>query len=155
MTEREVRSAADVPSTYREQAVRAGDDQSLARMLGELVGDGQALVRREIDLAKHEIRTEVDHAKQGAISLGIGAGIAAIGGIFLLLMVVYALHEGLNLTLWVSYLIVGAVTLLIGAVLLYRGMHKLQTVDPVPHETIDSVRKDVEWISQQTTSDKT
>jgi hypothetical protein len=156
MTERAARTAADASAAYAEQARAASsDDQSLARLLGELIGDAQHLVRREIDLAKQEVRTEVDHAKQGAIALGIGAAITALGGVLLLLMLVYALHEGLNLTLWLSYLIVGGITAIIGAILLWQGINKLQHIDPVPHETIDSVRKDVEWISQQTTSDKT
>ena len=156
MTERAARAAAEDAGLYAEQARAArAEEQSLARMLGDLVGDAQQLVRREIDLAKHEIHVEIDHAKQGAVSLGIGAGVAALGGILLLLMLVYALHEGLNLSLWLSYLIVGGITTLIGAVLLVQGANRLKHVDPVPRETIDSVRKDVEWISQQTTSDKT
>lgn len=133
---------------------RTSEDAPIATLLGDLLNDAQTLVRREVDLAKTEIRMEIDKARQGAIVLGIGAGAAAIGGIFLLLMVVHLLFL-LGLPLWASYLIVGAVLLIGGLIALQQGISRLKRVDPVPRETIDSVRKDVEWIKEQNPSDRT
>lgn len=154
MTERPAQATQRSSEIYPAQVQESAAEPSLAKLLGDLVGDAELLVRREIDLAKHEVHVEVDRAKQGAVSLGIGGGVTALGGILLLLMLVYALHEGLNLALWLSYLIIGGITTAIGAFLLTQGINKLKNVDPVPREAIDSVRKDVEWISEQTTSDK-
>jgi len=112
-------------------------------------------VRKEVLLAKTEVKAEIDKAKQGAISLGIGAGFAAIGGLLLLQMLVHFLVWAFGIPLWVSYLIVGGLLAVVGVVLLLRGKSRVSELDPVPHETLDSVRKDVEWIKEQTPSAKT
>jgi hypothetical protein len=130
----------------REHASDAGSE-SIAALLGGVVADAQQLVRREVDLAKQEVLIEVDKVKQGAISLGIGGGVLALGGIMLLLMLVYGLNEWFGLPMWASFLIVGGVLAIAGAVLLFMGIGRLKKVDPVPHETIEEVRKDVDTVS--------
>lgn len=130
------------------------NEPSVAQLLGDLIGDAQTLIRKEFELARHEVRAEIDKARQGAMVLGIGAGIAAVGAIFLLLMVVYLLVEVFGLSFWLSFLIVGALLAIVGAVLLSTGSNRIKQVDPVPRETIDSVRKDVEWLKEQNPSDK-
>ncbi len=125
------------------------DVSSIADLIGGLIGDAQMLVRREIDLAKSEVFGEIDKAKQAAISLGIGAVIAVIGAIYLLNTVVYALHEGLGWAMWTSYLVVGLIFAIIGGILLVLGINRLKTISPMPTETINSVKKDVQWIQEQ------
>lgn len=130
----------------RERAGEPSND-SIASLLGGVVADAQQLVRREVDLAKQEVLIEVDKVKQGAISLGIGGGVLALGGIMLLLMLVHGLNEWFGLPMWASFLIVGGVLAIAGAVLLFTGMNRLKKVDPLPHEAIGEVRKDVETVS--------
>jgi uncharacterized membrane protein YqjE len=133
---------------------RQDEEPSVAQLLGSLIGDAQTLVRKEVELATQEVKNEIDKAREGAISLGIGAGIAGVGGIFLLLMVVHLLVEGLGLSYWLSYLIVGGAMAAIGIILLLTGTQRLKQVDPVPHETIESVKKDIEWLQKPNQSDK-
>lgn len=135
------------------ESVRTSDP-SIAQLLGGIVEDAQLLVRREVDLAKQEVTNELNKVKQGATSLGIGVGLAAVGGIMLTLMIVYVLHEVAGLSLWISYLIVGVVLGGVGAVLLMTGINRMKQVDPVPHETIETVKEDVAWIREQNPSDK-
>lgn len=139
----------------RVEPTPARPEPTIAELLGGLVGDAQTLVRKEVDLAKTEVKIEVDKAKQSAMALGAGIGVAVVGGLLLSFMLVYAINELLGLSLWLSYLIVGAVFAIVGFVLLQRGAARVREIDPVPHETIDSVRKDVEWIKEQNPSDRT
>jgi hypothetical protein len=132
----------------------ASNEPSVAELLSGLIEDAQHLVRREVDLAKKEVTIELDKVKQGAIALGAGLGIAIVGGILLAHMLVYLVQDLSGLALWIAYLIVGAVFAIIGGVLLQRGAKRMQDVDPVPHETIESVRKDIAWIQEQNPSDK-
>jgi len=129
-------------------------DTSVTELVSGLVSDAQQLVRKEIDLAKHEVSAEIGKVRQGAVALGIGAGMALIGAFLLAQMLVYLLNV-LGISLWVSYLIVGGLFAAIGGILLMQGVNRMKQVDPVPHETIESVRKDVEWIKEQSPSDKT
>jgi hypothetical protein len=134
---------------------RPEDNQSIAQLLGGIIEDAQLLVRREIDLAKQEVTVEINKVKEGATSLGLGVGLAAVGGIMLTLMLVYLLHEVAGLSLWVSYLLVGGVFAAVGGFLLMRGINRMKEVDPVPRETIESVKEDIAWIREQNPSDKT
>ena len=138
----------------RAAANRPADDTSVTDLISGLVNDAQQLVRREIDLAKREVTIELDKAKQGAVALGIGAGVAIIGALLLAHMLVYLVQDLTGLSLWVSYLIVGAVFAIGGGLMLMQGLKRMKEVDPVPRETIESVRKDVQWIKEQNPSDK-
>jgi len=131
-----------------------GTETSVTELVSGLVSDAQQLVRKEIDLAKQEVSIEIGKLRQGAVALGIGAGMALIGAFLLAQMLVYLLNV-LGISLWVSYLIVGGLFAAIGGILLMQGVNRMKQVDPVPHETIESVRKDVEWIKEQSPSDKT
>jgi Putative Actinobacterial Holin-X, holin superfamily III len=133
----------------------AAGEPSIAELLGGLIGDAQSLLRREVDLARREVTLEIDKAKQGVTMIGMGAGLSIIGGFLLSLMLVYALQDLIGLALWVSYLIVGALLTIIGGIALRQGTSRMGDIDPVPHATISSVRKDVEWISEQSPSNKT
>jgi len=129
-------------------------DPSVADLISGLVTDAQQLVRREIDLAKREVSIEVDKVKQGAVALGAGAGLAIIGTLLLAHMLVYLVQTLTGLSLWVSYLIVGAIFAVGGGILLMQGIKRMQNVDPVPRETIESVKEDIQWIKEQNPSDK-
>jgi len=155
MTEREPDRLVEGQRTYVQTEQRsAADEPSLATLLGDLIGDAQQLMRKEVELAKHELSVEVNKAKRSAIYLGTGGVVAAIGGWLLVLMLVHLLAEVGGLALWTSYLIVGGIFAIIGAILLVRGRSRVSEVDPMPRETIDTLREDVAWIKEQTPSGK-
>ncbi|MFO7170051.1 MAG: phage holin family protein [Chloroflexota bacterium] len=131
------------------------DEGSISQLVSGLIADAQQLVRREIDLAKTELNTEVDKVKQGGVLIGAGATAAIIGGILLGHMLAYLVQDVFGISLWISYLVIGAILAIAGVLLLRQGTERMSKVDPMPRETIDSVRKDVEWITQQSQSDKT
>lgn len=132
----------------------AGAEPSIAQLLSNLVADAQTLVRKEFDLAKTEIMGEVGKVRQGAIMLGAGIALAAIGGLFLLAMIAELLVAA-GLDRWVAYLILGGVLAIAGGIVLYTGIKRFQTVDPVPRETIETIREDVSWLKEQSPSDRT
>ena len=133
---------------------RATPDTSVAELISGLVSDAQQLVHREIDLAKREVRIEVDKVRQGAVALGAGAGLAVVGALLLGHMLVYLVQALTGLSLWVSYLIVGALFAIGGGLLLMQGIKRMKDVDPVPRETIETVKEDLQWIKEQNPSDK-
>lgn len=130
-------------------------EPSIAQLLGSLLSDAQTLVRREVDLAKAEITGEITRARRGAVILSAGIGAVTVGGLFLLVGCAEALIAFDLLARWLSYLVLGLIFAIIGAVALSVGIQRFREVDPVPHETIDSVRKDISWLSEQSQSDRT
>jgi len=130
------------------------NDATVSDLISGLVNDAQQLVRREIDLAKREVAIEVDKVKQGAVALGVGAGLAVIGALLLGQMLVYLVQSLTGLSLWVSYLIIGGLIAIGGVLGLMQGIKRMKEVDPVPRETIESVKEDIQWIKEQNPSDK-
>ncbi len=50
---------------------------------------------------------------------------------------------------WAAAVIVGGIVLVVGAIITLIAYNRLKTVSFVPHETIQSVREDQEWLGKQ------
>lgn len=119
------------------------------RSLIELVTSVPTLVRelvqREIDLLKAEMVAKVK-------ALGIGAGLIAVALVVLLgmlgvLLTAAILALSLVMPGWLAALLVAAVLLIVAAILALIGYRVLKTgIPPVPTESIDSVRRDIQAI---------
>jgi len=123
---------------------------SMASLLGGIVSDIQTLIRQEIALARAEIQKEWDKAKTAAGSMVVGAAVLALGGILLCLTVVSVLHEVAGLPWWASFLIVGGVLAVLGAVLVWTGRNQAARVHVIPPQTAETMRENVQWIRNQT-----
>ena len=121
-------------------------EPTLAQLLTGLIHDVQKLLRQEVALAKHEVRVELRKTIGAVMSLGIGIGIAAIGGWLLILMLVHLLHALTAIPLWACYGIVGGLFTVGGIVLLVLGKQKLARIHLIPQKTVETMQEDVQWI---------
>jgi hypothetical protein len=124
-------------------------EPTLAQLFIGLMHDAQTLLRQELALAKHEIRVEFRKTIRAVMSLGIGIGIAAVGGLLLILMLVHLLHALAALPLWVCYGIVGGLCAAGGIMLLVVGKNKLASVHLAPQEAVGTMKENVLWIKTQ------
>jgi hypothetical protein len=127
-------------------------ESSMASLASGIVTDAQALFKQELALAKREFADALHKAEQAAISLAIGIGIAALGGMLLVFMLVHLLHWASSdrLPLWSCFAIVGATMVILGGSLFYLGKKKAGDVHLMPEQTIASMKDNVEWIKNQT-----
>jgi len=125
---------------------------SLAALLGGIMQDAKDLLVQELTLAKLEVQDELRQIKTAAISLGIGIGVAAVGGMLLSLMLVHVLAAYTDMPLWGCYGIVGSVFGVLGWVLLAAGKHKGEEIDVMP-QTVETMKENAQWLREQTTSD--
>jgi len=130
-------------------------DTSMAQLLSGIVGDAQELVRKEIALARQEIREEIGNAKNAGIKLAIAGGVLAIGGLLLVLTLAQGLADLLNWPIWAGYGVVGVVLAIVGYFLLSSAQKQITQISPVPEKTVETIKENVEWIKDRTTSDKT
>jgi VIT1/CCC1 family predicted Fe2+/Mn2+ transporter len=130
-------------------------DASLSTLLSGIVGDAQELVRKEIALARQEVREEISAAKDAGTALAISGAVLAIGGLFLLITLALGLADLFDWPAWAGFGLVGAVCAIVGAVLLSSGRQRLKQVHPVPERTVETMKENIEWIKDRTTSDKT
>jgi hypothetical protein len=136
-----------------QQGQQHSDEASTERMGDTVTGiieDLQNVVRSEVQLARTELKDE-------ATQMGKAAGMIAGGGVlgftgfhFLMLGLTFLL--GKKLPLWLSATLVGAALTGIAAKLGMAGKSQLQATDLKPEQTIESLRKDKEWASQEMSS---
>ena len=130
-------------------------DASMAQLLSGIVGDAQELIRKEIALARQEVREELGTAKNAGIKLVIAGAVLAIGGLFLLVTLALGLADLLDWPSWAGFGIVGLVSAIVGYVMLSAAQKQIKQVNPIPQKTVETMKENVEWIKDRTTSDKT
>jgi drug/metabolite transporter (DMT)-like permease len=130
-------------------------EPSLATLLSGIVGDAQVLVRQEIALARQEVREEITDAKDAGIALAIAGAVLAVGGLLLVVSLAQALAFFLSWPVWVGYAVVGAVLAIVGYFMYSSAQKRLQQISPVPEKTVETLKENVEWIKDRTTSDRT
>jgi hypothetical protein len=117
----------------------------------DLTSDLSLLVRQEIELAKAEMAQKGRTAAPGLGMFG-GAGIVALcaaGAITAFLVLVLSLF----LPEWAAALIVGAVLAAVAYVLIKQGKERVADAGkPVPEQTIETVKEDVEWAKTRASS---
>jgi uncharacterized membrane protein YqjE len=119
-------------------------DKTLGEIVQEVSEKASLLVRQEIDLAKAEIGEKGKQAGIGAGMFG-GAGLFGAGAFAALTAAIIAALD-LAMPLWLAALIVTVVYGIVAAVLAQRGKQKVQEAGPpVPEQTKDSVKEDVQW----------
>jgi uncharacterized membrane protein YqjE len=116
-------------------------------LVSELATKGRLLARKEIELAKAEIKADVQREVRMAGGLGV-AGLCALLTLELLLVaVVLALMEGGILPGWAAALVVAAVVLAVGTGAgLWGWARRVRT----PLDTTRrSLKEDVRWAKDQ------
>ena len=93
----------------------------LGGLIAGILNDVKELVTDGVALAKLEVRGEIERAKLAAVEAGVGIGILAVGGLFLLVMLVHLLAALTPIPLWGCYGIVGGALVISGAILLGMG----------------------------------
>ena len=124
---------------------------STAELVKELSREVSQLVREEIALAKAEMTQKGKHAGIGAGMLSGAAvlALAAVGGSMAFLMLVLdSWMPG-----WLAALIVTIAYAAAAALLARRGKERIShATPPVPTQTIESVKEDVQWAKTHATS---
>ena len=127
----------------------------LMNLVNGIVDDTRVLLRQEVQLLKDEIKLELSKAVRAASGFGIGAVLAAVGGLFLLLMLVHGLNEWFSWPLWVCYGSVGALIAGIGITLIMKAQSLAGSVHATPHRSLYTMKENVQWIKERMMLKKT
>ena len=119
------------------------ENVSVGELVREVAGDLSNLMRKELELAKAEVKEEAGKGAKGAGMLG-GAGLAGyFVALFLSLALMWALASVIP-TGWAA-LVVAVLWAIVGAVLFVTGRKKLREVNPKPEQTLETLKEDVQW----------
>jgi uncharacterized membrane protein YqjE len=120
-------------------------EQSTGDLVKQLTQQVSTLVRQEVELAKVEM---ADKGKKAGVGIGMfgGAGVAALLGLGALTAFLILVLD-LVMPAWAAALIVGVIWAAVAGVLALQGREKVKEVGtPLPEETTESVKEDVEWL---------
>jgi hypothetical protein len=119
-------------------------ERSLGELFGKLSNETSTLIRQEMELARAELAEKGKEAGKGAGLFGGAATVALLGagaitaGIILLL--------DLAIAAWLAAILVGLVYVGVAALLGLKGRDRMQAASPpVPEQTVETVKEDVEW----------
>ena len=129
-------------------------DRPIGELLKQLADETATLVRRELDLAKAEMREKAGKAGPGFGMWG-AAGVTALLALGSLTAFLILALDG-AMPNWLAALIVGLVYAAVAGVLYLRGKRRVEEAGtPIPEKTIETVKEDVQWAKHPTTSAKT
>jgi hypothetical protein len=127
--------------------VQTVPEGSLTGLVTGIVNDAQELVKQQFALFKYEIREDLHKTMQAAIALGIGIAVALVGGLSLWLALVFLLFWAFPVVpLWGWFAIVGGLFIIAGALLFYAGKAKLESFNPLPNQSAEALKENVQWI---------
>lgn len=123
-------------------------ERPVGELLKQLSNETTMLVRQELELAKAEMAQKGRQAGAG-VGLLSGAGMTGLLALIsLTLTLIYAL--GTAMEDWIAALTVTAVWAAVAGVLALSGKNKVQEAGPpVPEQTVETVKEDVEWAKTQ------
>ena len=129
-------------------------DRPIGDLVKQLADQTSTLVRQELDLAKAEMTQKGREAGKGAGLLG-GAAVVGLLAAGALTATLIAVLDTFMVT-WLAALIVTVVFGAIAAFLALKGRDRIRAATPpVPQQTVETVKEDVEWAKTQTPSART
>jgi MFS family permease len=124
------------------------EDRSTSELVKHVAEQTAALARQEIRLAQLELQEKGRRAGIGAGAFGVAGvvGLYALGAVIAGLIILLATA----VTAWLAAVIVGAALALIaGAAALFGKRKVKRATPPMPEQTIESVKRDVDVVKER------
>ena len=129
-------------------------ERPISDLVKQLANQTSTLVRQEIDLAKAEMSQKAGVAGKGAGLLGGAAVVGLLAAGALTACLILVLSKAMDA--WLAALIVTVVFGAVAAFLGLAGRNKVRAATPpVPEQTVETVKEDVEWAKTRTPSART
>jgi hypothetical protein len=128
-------------------------EPSMASLVSGIVSDTQTLIKQEVALARSELKEEIHKAIQAGVSLGIGVGFLAVGGLMLLFMLAHLLNWAMGFdpcARFAGFGIIGGVAVVVGIGLLLYAKSRAEDINVVPPRTAETMKENAQWIKNQT-----
>jgi uncharacterized membrane protein YqjE len=122
-------------------------EPTLGELFSDLSRESSTLIREELRLAQIEMTAKAKKAGRDVAFIAAGGFVAYAGFIILLIAAVVGLSY--FMPDWLAALIVGLVVAIIGGVMAWSGLNDLRKIDPVPHQTVETIEEDREFLKEK------
>lgn len=129
-------------------------ERPIGELLKQLAQETSTLVRQELELAKAEMAEKGRRAGPGIGMVG-AAGLVALLSLGALTAFFILALDG-AMPNWLAALLVAAAYAVVAGVLYLRGKGRVEEAGkPIPEQTIETLKEDVEWAKTRTGSGRT
>jgi uncharacterized membrane protein YqjE len=125
------------------------DERTLGDMFAELSRDTRTLIQQEIQLAKAEL-TEKAATMAKSVAIVVAGALIAYGGLLAIVATIVLALTATGLPAWAAALLGGILILGIGYLLIRWGLAGLRRQDLKPHQTLEMLKEDAQWLRAQT-----
>ena len=124
------------------------DRRSLGDIVGSVVDSLQSIFRYELRLARQEMSEKLRKSTKAGIFLGG----AAVMGFFSAACIIGTCIVALSIVLpvWLSLLVIGVALGAAAGGAFILGRMALEEVDPVPQQTVETMKDNIDWIKNRT-----
>lgn len=137
--------------------LRSRFEPSITSLVDGVLRDAQKLVGQQIAMFVAECQADWSRTKDATLALALGAAPLMVGGVLLGFMLVHLLFwstsppemQGSGVPLWLCFGIVGSLVTLIGGILLSRGLRMFRSFNPLPDESIQALRENLQWLTNR------
>lgn len=124
-------------------------ERNISELVRELIEQSNLLLRQEIELARQEIEQNVRTAASNAGRIAVGVVLLLLGALVLIAFAVVGLGMLLGGRYWLSTLLVALFFLLVGGVLVLRGLSGFGRTSLAPRRTLESVQASRAWLATE------
>ena len=122
-------------------------ERSLGELFSELAAETSTLVRQEVTLAKTELSQKASRVGRNVAYLAVGGAFAYAALLAFMAASIIALAN--VMPWWAAALVVGVVVAIVAGVILFAGYYGLKDTDPVPRQTVETLKEDAQWVKEQ------
>ncbi len=118
------------------------EDRSLSELLSDVTSEIAMLFRKEVELARVETSEQVSRAAKAGGMLGAAAVIGFLDLILFSFALAWALSE--IVPEGVAFAIVAVLFAIVAGALAMAGKKRLANVNPMPNQTVQTLKQDVQ-----------
>jgi hypothetical protein len=122
------------------------EDRSVGSLVRDAASEVSLLLRKEVELARLEVREEVVQAKASAARFGGSAFCGYLAAVLLSFAAAWGLAE--VVPIGVAFAIVGVFYAFVGGIAFVAARRRMRQVSP-PEETVRTLKEDVEWLKSR------
>jgi hypothetical protein len=123
------------------------EERSLGDLFSDLASETGTLVRQEVALAQTELTKKATDVGKNVGYLVVGGAVGYAAALALIAAVIIGLAN--FIPAWAAALMVSAVVGIAAYMMISSALAALKKTDLTPHETVETLKEDAQWLKNQ------
>ena len=125
------------------------EERSLGDLFADLASDTGTLIRQEVALAQAEMTHKATKIGKNVGFLVAGGAVAYAAALAMIAGIIILLAR--FMPAWAAAIVVGLVIGVAAYFVITSALARLRSVDPVPRNTVETIKEDAKWLKKEMT----